>query len=440
MAAEDVIVIVLPGWTIPNTATTLPLKPAASDSGLEYLLRRERIKNRHIEETKLGRSTLNRILLMGAVLAMLSAPVAAQSIDVWLGTSNSKASQGIYHTQLNLGNGRLTESKLAAEIRGPGFLAMHPSGEKLYAVGALDGVPVVAAYNIERSGNKATLKLSSSVAIDDGGAAHVSVAPGAKSLLTAQYGAGSTGVFELDAKGDVVARRQLIKHEGGSGVVKRRQEAPHAHWTGFSPDGRFAFVPDLGIDGVVIYKYDADTGTIAKHGLAPTPPGSGPRHMKFHTSGRWVYVLNELDLSISVFDYDAENGTMQIKQTIPTVSKSELAKEQFKSCSEIRVHPTGKFVYAANRGHDTITAFKVDAQTGELSVIEVENARAVTPRNFNLTPDGKWALVGGQDSHTLSSFAVDQETGELSYNRSVITTPSPICVLMQPEDNLVQAP
>ena len=369
---------------------------------------------------------------------MLSAPAAAQSIDVWLGTSNNKASQGIYHTQLNLETGRLSESQLAAEIRGPGFLAMHPGGKKLYAVGTLEGTPVVAAYSISNQRSKSTLELSSSVPIDDGGAAHVSVAPGAKSLLTAQYGAGSTGVFELDSNGDVVARRQLIKHEGGSGVVERRQDSPHAHWTGFSPDGRFAFVPDLGIDGVVIYKYDADSGKIAKHGIATTPPGSGPRHMKFHTSGRWVYVLNELDLSISVFEYDVENGTMKIKQTIPTVSKSELAKEQFKSCSEIRVHPTGRFVYAANRGHDTITAFKVDAETGELSVIEVENARAVTPRNFNLTPDGRWALVGGQDSHTLSSFSVDQETGELSYNRSVISTPSPICVLMQPEDNLIR--
>jgi 6-phosphogluconolactonase len=159
--------------------------------------------------------------------------------------------------------------------------------------------------------------------------------------------------------------------------------------------------------------------------------------MKFHTSGKWAYVLNELSLSVSVFDYDAQTGKMQIKQTIPTVAPALLAKEQFKSCSEIRVHPNGRFVYAANRGHDTITAFSVDEATGELSVVEIENARAVTPRNFNLTPDGKWALVGGQDSHTLAAFSIDSQSGELSYNRSVIHTPAPICVLMVPEDRLV---
>ncbi len=128
---------------------------------------------------------------------------------------------------------------------------------------------------------------------------------------------------------------------------------------------------------------------------------------------------------------------MTLKQPIPTVPQALLAKEQFKSCSEIRVHPSGQYVYAANRGHDTITAFKVDPMTGELLVVEVENARAVTPRNFNLTPDGRWELVGGQDSHTLAVFAVDAGTGELTYNRSVIHTPSPICVLMIPEDRLV---
>ncbi|GAB5406720.1 MAG: lactonase family protein [Aureliella sp.] len=369
--------------------------------------------------------------------SLVSTSVQAEVIDVWLGTSSHPASQGIYHCTLDTQQGKLTKSELAAEIRGPGFLAMHPSGSILYAVGALDGVPCVAAYKISGTGKTAKLTLDSSQPIGDGGAAHVSVAPGAKSLLTAQYGAGSTAVFEIDKSGSVLSRRQLMKHTGGSGVVERRQDSPHAHWTGFSPDGRFAFVPDLGLDKVVIYKYDQETGMLAEHGFAQSPPGGGPRHMKFHTSGKWVYVLNELDLSVSVYDYDAQAGKMERKQTIETVSKSELAKEQFKSCSEIRVHPNGQFVYAANRGHDTITAFKVDPQSGKLSVVEVENARAVTPRNFNLTPRAHWALVGGQDSHTLSCFRVDKETGELQYNRSVISTPAPICVLMQAEDSLV---
>lgn len=188
-------------------------------------------------------------------------------------------------------------------------------------------------------------------------------------------------------------------------------------------------MPDLGMDKVVIYSVDVDAAKLTPHGHGKVPPGGGPRHMKFHTSGSWIYVLNELDLSITVFDYDAQAGTMSPKQTIPTVPKEQLAKEKFKSASEIRVHPNGRFVYSANRGHDTITAFRVDQESGQLSVIEREHVRGATPRNFNLDPSGRWLLAAGQDSHTLASFEVNQETGELTYNRSNVFAPSAICVL-----------
>jgi 6-phosphogluconolactonase len=151
--------------------------------------------------------------------------------------------------------------------------------------------------------------------------------------------------------------------------------------------------------------------------------------MKFHNNARWIYVLHELDLKVTVFDYNSEAGTMTAKQTVETVPRDLLAKEQFKSCSEVRVHPSGKFLYAANRGHDTITAFRIDQNTGELTFIERENVRGATPRNFNIDPSGKWLLAAGQDSSTLASFAIDPDSGELSYNRSVVHAPSCICVL-----------
>ena len=155
--------------------------------------------------------------------------------------------------------------------------------------------------------------------------------------------------------------------------------------------------------------------------------------MKFHPSGKFAFVLNEISLSVTTFRYDAEQGTLTAIETVPTVPEDQKAKEQTVSCSEIRVHPNGRFVYAANRGHDTITAFGFDDSTGKLTFIERENVRGATPRNFNLDPSGRWLLAAGQDSHTLASFAISPDTGELSYNRSVVTAPSAICVLFGPE-------
>ena len=154
--------------------------------------------------------------------------------------------------------------------------------------------------------------------------------------------------------------------------------------------------------------------------------------MKFHQNGKWIYVLNELDLTVSLFDWDAKAGSMTIRQTVPTVSKEELDRLPFKSCSEIRVHPNGKFVYAANRGHDTVTVFQV-AEDGKLTALQVEPVRGATPRNVNLDPSGKWLLAAGQDSHTLASFAVDETNGRLTYKQGIISTPSPICVLFKAE-------
>ncbi len=354
-------------------------------------------------------------------------------VDVWIGTSRAKPSKGIYRCTLNTKTGKLSDPELVAEVGGPGFLAMHPSGSPLYAVCSVEGKPSVAAYAIKKQHGKSSLAFVNSIEIGDGGAAHVAVDPTGQTILTAQYGGGSVAVFSLNKDGSLRERTQLVDHEGGSKVVPGRQDKPHAHWVGFSPDNRFAFVPDLGMDKVVIYKVDVAASKITPHGFGEVPPGGGPRHMKFHTSGKWVYVLNEIDLSITVFDYNAKAGTMTPKQTILTVPKTQLAKEKFKSASEIRVHPSGRLVYSANRGHDTITAFRVNQETGQLSVIERENVRGATPRNFNLDPSGQWLLAAGQDSHTLASFEVNQDTGELTYNRSNVFAPSAICVLFTHE-------
>ncbi len=367
----------------------------------------------------------------GLLVSCLTGIASAADLDIWIGTVTPKngLSKGIYHARFDPESGKLTQPELAAAVDSPGFLAIHPDGKVLYSTGSIDGEPSLAAWRIDRREGLPQLSLMNSQPIGDGGAAHLATDRTGKVLMSAQYGGGSTAIYPLNDDGSIGRQSQLIKHEGGSGVVPGRQDSPHAHWVGTSPDNRFVFVPDLGMDKVVIYELDIQHATLAPRGSGVTPPGSGPRHMKFHPSGKTIYILNELALSVTAFAYDAAQGTMTPFQTIPTVSEEAKAKEVTTSASEIRVHPSGKFVYAANRGHDTVTAFRIDETTGKLTLVEIEPIRGCWPRNFSLDPSGKWLLAAGQDSNTLAVFAIDAQTGELTYNRTMVMVPTPICVL-----------
>jgi 6-phosphogluconolactonase len=368
--------------------------------------------------------------LLAILVVSSSISNAVEPLDVWIGTSGHRMSKGIYHCTLNPEDGKLTIPTLAIEVRGPGFLDRHPTLPCLYAVGTLDNKPSVIAYGIEKGDSDPTLKLLNSVEIGDGGATHLAVDATGKTIVTAQYGRGSIAVFSLNEDGSVKERTQLIKHTDASGV-RPNQTSPHPHWAGFSPDNKFVFIPDLGKDQIVIYSFDAATSKLTPHGAGIAPAGAGPRHMKFHSNGKWIYVLNENDVTVTLFDYDAQAGTMSAKQTEAAVPKEQLARELRFSASEIRMHPNGRFAYSASRGHDTITAFRIDQESGELTVVERENVRGARPRNFNLDPTGKWLLAAGQNSHTLASFAVNQDTGELTYNRNIVHAPAPICVVIE---------
>lgn len=348
-----------------------------------------------------------------------------QQTDVWFGTSTSKngASKGIYHATFNAKSGTLSEASLAVEVGSPGFLAMHPAGDKIYAACRTAAGASVAGYKVQEDG---TLRLINAQLIGDGGAAHLVVHPKGNMVLTAQYGGGSVAVFPLAANGEIGERTQLHKHEGGSKVVPGRQEKPHAHWIGFDASGSYGFCPDLGMDGTVIYKVNAEANAVEPVGFAAGPPGGGPRHMKFF--GDYAYVLNELSLAVTSYRYDGKGGLEQLG-TVPSLSEEVKAQETFNSASEIRVHPSGKFVYSANRGHDSITVYRAD-ENGSLVVVEVEPIRGAWPRNFNLDASGKWLLAAGQDSDSVAVFAIDQENGKLAYQRARnIHVPTPICVL-----------
>jgi len=366
-------------------------------------------------------------ILIPIILLPLSSLLPAANVDVYFGSSGGEA-KGIYHATLDTEKGKLSAAKLAAEVKAPGFLAFHPDRTKLYAVARFDKQPSVVAYNIAEDGS---LSLLNAEVIPDGGAAHISVHPSGKFLLTAQYGGGSVALFPVDKDGSLMPCKQVIEHEGGSGVVANRQEAPHPHWGGFSPDGRFAFVPDLGLDQIVIYQIQSDQTSIKQVGSVDSIPGGGPRHMKFSVDGQYIFLLNELSLSVSTFAYDPETGNAKLLTTTPTLSEAMKAKESFNSASEIIVHPNGQFVYAANRGHDSVTAFLVDPETGRLYVTDIEPIRGAWPRNINMDTSGRWLLAAGQHSNTVTVLEIDATTGALTYPRdSVITVPSSICILL----------
>jgi 6-phosphogluconolactonase len=370
-----------------------------------------------------------KLLLFGflTILTFVGSTLSSggERLHVYFGTGGPGA-RGIYHSTFNTESGKLSPAELAVEVKSPGFLALHPKGLNLYAVVDFTGGPGVAGYRI---GTNGALTLINSSPTGDGGGAHLAVHPSGKFLLTAQYGGGSVALFPLDAEGRL-GTATLSEHKGGSGVVKGRQDAPHPHWCGFSPDGQFALVPDLGLDGVVIYRVNQEGPSIERHGFAASVPGGGARHMRFSPEGRLIYLVNELSLSVTPFMWDAATGTARQLATVPALSDETKAREAFNSAAEILVHPSGRFVYSSNRGHDSVTVFRAEPTTGVLEVIQVQPIRGAFPRNINLTPDGNWLLAAGADSNTVSVHRVNPDTGELTYQtKGVINVPAPICIL-----------
>jgi len=350
----------------------------------------------------------------------------AEQVPVWIGMSPPRfgEAEGIYRTTLDSETGSLTKPELAAKIGSPGFLAIGPTGKRLYAVCRLpDGESGVAVFEI--ADDKKSLRLMNTQPTGDGEACHVSVDPSGRCLFTVQYGTGSVCAFPLKEDGTIGTRTAHVRHTG-SGPNRQRQEGPHPHCAIPDPTNQFLLVPDLGADQIVIYKTNLDTGRIEPHGAGRSPVGAGPRHLKFHPSGKFAYVINELDLSVTGYKFDDKAGTLTEFQTISALPPK--MREVSCSGSEIRIHPNGKFLYTANRGHDSIAAFKIDPASGKLTFVEHESVRGCHPRNFNVDPAGKFLIVAGRDSNTLSVFQIDDTTGALVYGSSIVNSPSPISV------------
>ena len=358
-------------------------------------------------------------------LAALST-VSAKSIPVYFGTytGGNNASKGIYRSILDLGTGKLSDPALVAEARNPSFLEIHPNGKFLYAVSESGGTGSVSAYSIDK--NTGDLNLLNQQPSSGAGPCHVSIDHEGKNVLVANYGSGSASVIPIKSNGTLGKPTGFVQHTGSS-VNPRRQKGPHAHSINVSPDNRFAFVADLGIDKIMIYRLDIEKGTIEKNSppFAKLKPGAGPRHFAFHPSGKYAYVINELDYTVTAFAYKPSSGALTEIQTITTLPHGF---DGSNSCAEVRVHPSGKFLYGSNRGHDSIVVYKIDPAKGTLTFVEHETADIKTPRNFNIDPTGKFCLVANQGSNSVVVFRINQKTGALKPTKHKITIGRPVCV------------
>lgn len=361
--------------------------------------------------------------------------MSAASQLIFIGTYTPKdgASRGIYAVRLDSATGALSAPVLAAETPAPTFLTWRPDGRVLYALGEGPGPDGkigggVAAFAFDAaSGNLAPL--NSRGTGGGGNTTMLATDATARMLVTVSYGAGYVASFPLAADGRVGERVSLIAHTGPFGPNKTRQDKPHPHSVTISPDNRFAMVADLGLDRVLVYRLDPASGALAPHDPAfiATPPGTGPRHTKFSRDGRFFYILNELDGSISACAYDAARGAGTPIQHISTLPAGFQVTDPDRA-AEIRVHPNGRFIYASNRGHESIAVFAVQSD-GTLQLVELTPCGGKHPRNFELSPDGHWLVCANQHTNNLVAFRVDPATGRLTAAGHTVAVPQPVCVL-----------
>ena len=318
----------------------------------------------------------------------------------------------------------------ATDTSGAGFITIHPSKNLLYALNTatIDGkkTGVVSSFSINRSTGKLTF-LNQQPACG-AGPTHLIVDNSGKNVLLANYGSGSVAVFPIERDGKLGAMSSFQQHKGSS-VNPQRQEGPHAHHVVTDPKNQFALVCDLGLDKVIAYKFDPLKGTITTAGGLSLKPGAGPRHLAFGRDGKFVYVINELDSTVTVFRYDDKTGSGQEVQSLSTLEKNYTGKN---SPAEIAVHPNGKFVYGSNRGYDSIVVFAVDSKNGTLTQIQQQPTGGKIPRHFELSPDGKFLVTENQDSNTMFVFAVDTKTGHLKPTGNAAEVEGPQCLKFLP--------
>jgi 6-phosphogluconolactonase len=374
-----------------------------------------------------NRSLAILVLLLISHIPTLAAPNAKGSYQVFVGTYTGTESKGIYTFRFDPATGKASTPVLAAESENPSFLAVDPQHRFLYAANEVHNYQgttsgAVTVFAIDPKTWK--LNFQQQVPSVGGDPCHLTLDRTGHYLLIANYTGGNVAVFRIDANGRLGERTALDQHTGSS-VNHDRQQAPHAHAAQMTPDNRFALSPDLGNDHVVISRFDPARGTLTHSDPAVAEAGSGPRHAAFAPSGNFLYVLNELTPSVTVFSLDPRTGATRALQTIDAVSKHDPAN----TSAEIVMDHAGHFLYTSTRHDDSIAIFKVAQNSGKLTLVDRLPAAVKTPRFITLDPTGRWMFVAGQDSNDIALFRVDKSTGKLTPTDMRIAVGAPVCLV-----------
>src|SRR6266404_3870591 len=345
----------------------------------------------------------------------------------YVGTYTTKTnSKGIYAFHFDTATGQLTAIGVAAETPDPSWVVVHPSGKYAYAANEAGKASTVSAFAVDAKNGKLTL-LNQLPALGED-PCYLSLDKTAKYVLVANYSSGTIAVFPILADGRLGEHTALVKDEGATGPNKERQEAPHAHWIEVSSDNRFAFVADLGLDAILSYRFDASKGSLTPNKpffLRPLTAGAGPRHATFSPGGGHFYVLGEINSTVTAFAYAPDHGVFGYLGGVPMLPAGFEGRND---AAEIAIHQSGKWLFASNRGHDSIAVFSIDPASGKLTAAGGFPTDGREPRHFALDPTGQYLLAENQLSGNIVEFRIDPATGKLTATGEVLQVPSPVCV------------
>ncbi|HEY6767497.1 MAG TPA: lactonase family protein [Candidatus Sulfotelmatobacter sp.] len=381
---------------------------------------------------RIAEPSIASLMLLITVTVATAAPAKlAKNYLVYVGTYTEEGSKskGIYAYRFDPATAKLTSLGLAAETTNPSFVTISPNRRFLYAVNEVGNYKGpnsggVSAFAVDAAGGKLTFL--NEVASRGADPCYITVDKTGKFVLVANYTGGSVAVFPVLEDGRLGEASSFVQHTG-HGPNAQRQEGPHAHSIDLSPDNRFAFVDDLGLDELLVYRFDASKGTLTPNDppFAKLDPGAGPRHFALHPNGKFAYVVAEMGASVTVFAYDNAHGAMTSFQRITTLPSGFTGHNDD---AEIEVHPSGKFLYASNRGHDSIAVFAIDAAKGTLTPVEIAPTGGKEPRNFTIDPTGTLLFAANQKSDNIVIFKIDATTGRLTPTEEKIEVSTPVCV------------